>query len=82
MEADDAATLWIDGKRVTEDAVARPLPERPAVVDLDRGRHEMRIDYIQYGGGGELRVWWRPPGGAEGLIPPGALDPALATQSR
>jgi hypothetical protein len=82
MEADDAATLWIDGKRVTEDAVARPLPERPAAVHLDRGRHEMRIDYIQYGGGGELRVWWRPPGGAEGLIPPGALDPALATQSR
>jgi hypothetical protein len=82
MEADDAATLWIDGKRVTEDAIARPSPEKPAVVRLAQGRHEMRIDYVQFGGGGELRVWWRPPGGAEGLIPPGALGPGVTTQPR
>jgi hypothetical protein len=79
LEADDSARLWIDGRLVAEDAIGGAHDRDQGAVALTEGDHPVRIDYVQLGGGAELRVWWTPPGAKEGLIPPNLLHPASAT---
>jgi 4-amino-4-deoxy-L-arabinose transferase-like glycosyltransferase len=82
LEADDSARLWIDRKLVAENTVAQGFNEKPAVVRLAEGLHDIRIDYVQLGGGAELRVYWTPPKQPEGLIPPSCLLPASPPRSQ
>ncbi|TAM47607.1 MAG: hypothetical protein EPN53_11695 [Acidobacteria bacterium] len=74
IDADDGATLAIDGKPVGE-CVINKSTTFPASVLLSAGDHAIEIRYFQLGGGDALAVFWRPPGGELGLIPPQFLVP-------
>ncbi|HQT93254.1 MAG: hypothetical protein B7Z68_02900 [Acidobacteria bacterium 21-70-11] len=74
IDADDGATLVIDGKPVGE-CVINKFTTFPAAVHLSVGDHPIEIRYFQLGGGNALDVFWRPPGGELGLIPPQCLVP-------
>ena len=75
VNADDGARLWLDGRVVGEGLV----PDRPNMVEvsvnLTAGRHPIRVDYFQRGGGKVLELWWTPPGGQHQVVPPSALWP-------
>jgi hypothetical protein len=60
VRADDAAGIVIDGETV----VHNEDYEQPRFADvpLQRGTHHLRVNYMQRGGGADLRLQWAPPG--------------------
>jgi hypothetical protein len=77
VEADDEATLILDG-RVVGRCVINGSTDFPATVDLAAGDHPIEIRYLQLGGGNALNVYWQPPGQRPQLIPPERLLPLPA----
>jgi hypothetical protein len=75
IEADDAATLMIDGWRLDGPVGAPPKPYIERSVELTKGDHALRIDYVQTGGGNALRFFWQRGQQPEELVPPSALLP-------
>ena len=75
VSADDGVRLWLDGRVVGEGLV----PDQPNMVEvsveLTAGRHPIRVDYFQRGGGKMLELWWTPPGGKHQVVPPSVLWP-------
>ncbi len=74
VEADDGATLLIDGTTIGQ-VVINGADSFPTEVELSSGEHTVEICYYQLGGGSSLEVYWQPPGAPEALIPPEALRP-------
>lgn len=69
--ADDAARIWIDGKRVTD------------VAHLQAGHHRLAVDYVQGRHGRRLEVHWRRPGTSSDVaLPPAALSHARPAEER
>lgn len=56
--ADDGIRLWIDG-HLRYDAW-RDQEARYMTLDLNlsKGRHEIKIEYYEHGGGARVHVWW------------------------
>jgi hypothetical protein len=81
IDADDGATLTIDGKVIGQ-CVINKFNTFPAAVKLSAGDHPIEIRYVQLGGGNALNVFWRPPGGDFGLIPPQDLLPSTDARAR
>jgi hypothetical protein len=81
IDADDGATLVIDGKVIGQ-CVINKFNTFPTSVELSAGDHPIEIRYFQLGGGDALNVFWQPPGGELGLIPPHCLVPLASTQVR
>jgi 4-amino-4-deoxy-L-arabinose transferase-like glycosyltransferase len=75
INADDGATLLVDG-RVVGEVVINERSSFPAVVDLSPGVHALEIRYYQLGGGDSLELYWAPPGEDEVIIPSKRLTPA------
>lgn len=59
VSADDRMRLWIDGSLVLEGGGNGVVNKS---LQLDRGSHAMRVEYLNGEGMGELRVWWTGPG--------------------
>ena len=78
LEADDGATLLVDGRNVGEVEINK-RSTFPAIVELSPGEHALEIRYFQLGGADALELTWQPPGGAEVIIPPERLTPSAAT---
>jgi hypothetical protein len=76
VEADDGARLWLDGEVVGEGMV----PGRANVVEarrtLNAGRHPIRLEYFQQGGGKAIRLRWAPPGSPRAPVPAEVLWPS------
>ncbi len=81
IDADDGATLVIDGKVIGQ-CVINKFNTFPTSVELSAGDHPIEIRYFQLGGGDALNVFWQPPGDELGLIPPQCLVPLASTQVR
>ncbi len=75
VNADDGATLLVDG-RVVGEVVINERSSFPAVVDLSPGDHALEVRYFQLGGGDSLELYWQPPGENEVIIPSKRLTPA------
>ena len=52
--SDDAVRVWVDGELVIDHWV--PHESKLDFATLQSGRHELRVQYLQLGGWGELRV--------------------------
>jgi hypothetical protein len=74
-DADDGATLLVDGREVGE-VVINARNTFPATVELTAGEHLLEVRYFQLGGADSLSFFWQPPGEPEALIPPELLTPA------
>jgi hypothetical protein len=71
--SNDGVKLWIDGRLVLENWTGHSAKEDSAMVKLERGSHEIRIDYFQAGGGAEMKLSWKTPGGAKEIVPKARL---------
>ena len=58
---DDRVHLWIDGKKIGNDAVI--AHRHKSIVELAEGSHSLRLDYIDFGGEARLSFWMVNPNG-------------------
>ena len=79
VNGDDGVRLWLDGKVVGEALQPDTANEFNATVSLTAGRHAIRVDHFQRGGGKALELWWQPPNGPRQVVPPSVLCCLLYT---
>jgi formylglycine-generating enzyme required for sulfatase activity/serine/threonine protein kinase len=84
LYADDYLSLYIDGGLLCEAGVpgspfvksvsgaALELGKRCEVM-LTKGDHNLKIEYHEATGNAQFGLFWKPPGGAEVIVPPEAL---------
>jgi glucose/arabinose dehydrogenase len=56
--ADDGVRLYIDGKRVINQWQGPAKTEFSHTVDLGEGKHTIKMDYVEYGGGALASLTW------------------------
>jgi cytochrome c2 len=71
--SDDGAVLRIDGQEVLNNDGFHPPSNKSGKIKLTAGRHPVEFGFTQGGGGYELSVEWKPPGGKKQAIPEGLL---------
>jgi hypothetical protein len=60
--ADDKAAVFVDGKPLLVAHGVAGDARWSAKLDLQRGRHELVVYHVEFGGDTQLTVAWRPPG--------------------
>jgi hypothetical protein len=61
LQHDDGGVLWIDGVKVIDNW--NSSGNETAVRHLDRGYHELRVDYREFGGAASVSLGWEPVAG-------------------
>jgi glucose/arabinose dehydrogenase len=56
--ADDGVRLYIDGKRLIDQWQGPANTEFSHVVDLGEGKHTIKVEYVEYGGGALASLSW------------------------
>jgi glucose/arabinose dehydrogenase/PKD repeat protein len=56
--ADDGVRLYVDGKRVLDQWQGPANTEFSTTVDLGEGRHTIKMEYVEYGGGAAAALSW------------------------
>jgi hypothetical protein len=80
---DDGARVWLDGELIIDDVKEAPAREVSHKRRLQGGRrYELRIEYVEFGGGATMRLLWSTPAARPKPIPQTALFPpdALAAE--
>jgi hypothetical protein len=72
--SDDGSRLYIDDQLVVDNGGAHARATRAGEIDLPLGSHRIRLDYVQFGGDGELAWSWARDGGPDGAVPTWALS--------
>ncbi len=75
VNGDDGVRLWLDGQVVGESLRPDTANEFSVTVHLTAGRHPLRLDHFQRGGGKALELWWQPPNAPRQVVPPHVLWP-------
>ncbi len=75
VNGDDGVRLLLDGQVVGEALQPDAANQFDITVPLTAGRHAIRVDHFQRGGGKALELWWQPPGSARQVVPPHVLTP-------
>lgn len=75
VNGDDGVRLWLDGQVVGESLRPDTANQIDVMAPLTAGRHAIRVDHFQRGGGKALELWWQPPGGPRQVVPPHVLTP-------
>jgi hypothetical protein len=68
-QSDDGSKLYIDGKQVVDNDGNHGVTEETGSVDLTGGKHAIRVDYYNNGGGFWLEAFYKGPGLTKQLIP-------------
>lgn len=68
-QSDDGSKLYIDGKEVVDNDGNHGVLEETGSVELTAGRHAIRIDYYNNGGGFWLDAFYKGPNLTKQLIP-------------
>ncbi len=60
-QADDELQLWLNGQLLLDTRDDAPVRILAATVDLQRGRMDLRVDYVNTGGRGAAQLRWTGP---------------------
>lgn len=72
-QSDDGSKLYIDGKEVVDNDGNHGVLEEAGSIKLTAGKHPIRIDYYNNGGGFWLDAFYKGPGVAKQIIPANKL---------
>lgn len=78
LDCDDGCAFFVDGHTLAS-VLTEGVHSLLAEVALRSGRHQIRIDYFQGGGGKSIHFYWRPPGSHLRPVPPEVLVPGPRT---
>ncbi|MEZ4700990.1 MAG: alkaline phosphatase family protein [Rhodothermales bacterium] len=67
--SDDGSKLYVDGKEVVNNDGDHGVIERSGDMDLTAGRHALRVEWFNGGGGKWLGVFYEGPGVPRQIIP-------------
>ena len=70
LTSDDGSVLRIDGNVVVDHDGLHGDTSKDGAVTLTAGNHDLRIDYIEAGGGQVLKLEWRAPGSSSFVVVP------------
>ncbi len=68
-ESDDGSRLYLNGETIVENDGLHGMEEKTGNISLEKGIHELGIDYFEAGGGNALRVYMEGPGMEKQTIP-------------
>ncbi|WP_439581085.1 alkaline phosphatase family protein [Dyadobacter bucti] len=68
-QSDDGSKLYIDGKEVVDNDGNHGVEEETGTIELTAGKHAIRVDYYNNGGGFWLDAFYKGPGLTKQLIP-------------
>lgn len=74
LASDDGSKLYIDGKTVVDNDGDHGVITANGSIELKPGKHAIRVEYFNGGGGSWLGAWFEGPG-----IPRQFIDPNLLT---
>lgn len=69
------ARVTLDGAPVLDFQGSPEDAVNAVPVTLAPGRHALEVVVAPSGGNSRIELFWTPPGGARGLVPPSALEP-------
>lgn len=72
-ESLSASWLYLDGELVVENTV--PNREVSRTIQLDAGRHDLKLRFLDSGDRSHIYLYWTPPGGLREFIPQERLFP-------
>jgi sugar lactone lactonase YvrE len=73
LESIDDSWLYIDGQPVVETHV--PNQYREGQTSLTAGWHDINVRYVDRTSHSHINLYWRPPGGAQEIVPPERFFP-------
>jgi hypothetical protein len=73
LASDDGSRLFIDGKRFIDNDSAHGTVEKTVTVNLGAGKHEIKVEYFQIGGGAILKLYYSSPDIEKQEIPASVL---------
>lgn len=73
--SDDGSKLYINGKQVVDNDGDHGVQERQGSVDLTKGKHPIKVEYFNGGGGSFLNCLYSGPGIPRQIISPDILEP-------
>ena len=73
LTSDDGSVLRIDGNVVVDHDGLHGDTSKDGAVTLTAGDHDLRIDYIEAGGGQVLKLEWRAPGSSSFVVVPSSV---------
>ena len=73
LTSDDGSVLRIDGNVVVDHDGLHGDTSKDGAVTLTAGNHDLRIDYIEAGGGQVLKLEWRAPGSSSFVVVPSSV---------
>ena len=62
LRSDDGSELFIDDTLVIDHDGLHGAEDKDGTIQLTAGRHALRVNFFEAGGGQELRLSWRKPG--------------------
>ncbi|WP_027482547.1 PA14 domain-containing protein [Deinococcus pimensis] len=77
--SDDGVRLFVNDAKVIENWTDHAPSEDRGQVTLAAGRHRVKLEYYENGGGASLRLGWSGPGVTDGVIPAARLFPATGS---
>lgn len=69
VASDDGARLWVDDELVVDDWSIAGYHEASGLINLSRGRHDIRLDFVENFGPARVALFWKYPGQEKEIIP-------------
>ena len=76
VRSDDGASIWVNGERLVNNLIQQPSTEKSGAIQLQAGKkYTIRVDYVEFGGGAECKLYWSSPSQPKEIIPASRLYP-------
>ena len=73
LRVNGQAQLFIDDQLIVD--ASEPTEYLEGSINLDAGRHQLRLEFLDNVGGSRLHLYWTPPGQDSQIVPSEVLFP-------
>ena len=76
--SDDGVRLWVNNRGIIDNWADHGPTENNGDIALEAGKlYDLKLEYFQGGGGGQIELGWEPPGGDRAVLPITQLYPPV-----